>query len=208
MDHSVRILVTGFGPYPGTPDNPSEHLVRAIAKGGTRLPAGTRLAAHILATSWTSVAQTLPRLLEAEQPDIAIHFGHAASARGFRLEEVARNRADAMEDVEGRLPARRLIQAHAPRLLRTDLAIDTILLRLRALGLEAELSCDAGNYLCNNVYYLSMTYAKGRLHPGQSLFVHIPPASYFDNEDAPLKGAGAIIRACVDLQKKNTIKAA
>lgn len=204
----IRILVTGFGPYPGTPENPSEHLVRALAERNARPPAGTSLTTHILPTSWTEVARLMPAMLAEEQPDVAIHFGHAAKARGFRLEEVARNRTAAMADVDGRLPARTLIAAQGPRLLRTDVPLDTLQLRLRALALSTELSQNAGNYLCNNVYYLSMTYAKGRLRPALSLFVHIPPASFFQTADALEKGAAAIIRACVELRRRGSVKAA
>jgi len=208
MQGQTRLLVTGFGPYPGTPDNPSDHLVRSIAAGEARLPPGIRLATHILPTSWAQADRLLPEIFAQAQPDIALHFGHAASSRGFRLEEVARNRTAPMEDVDGEKPSRLLIQPHGPRALRTDVPIDLLQIRLRALGLASELSRNAGNYLCNNIYYRSMTYAKGRPQPALSLFVHIPPASWFASEDALVKGAGAIIRACVDIHRAGTVTSA
>ena len=53
--------------------------------------------------------------------------------------------------------------------------IDPLLLaRMRAAGLPAHLSSDAGRYLCNAVLFHALTLHAGSRMPGQAGFIHIP----------------------------------
>lgn len=195
MQAAPRILVTGFGPFPGSPRNPTENLVRAIAAGKIAPPPGIALETAVLPTRWDVAPALLEALLARHRPDIAVHFGLAQGATGFRVERTARNRAGANADDGGRLSPRRCpFPGHAP-LLRSPLADRRLVLRLRARGLAAALSDDAGNYLCNLVFYRSLAHARARARDGGALFVHVPEAAFAD-ETALLKGAETIIRAC------------
>src|SRR5215469_14037132 len=64
----MRVLITGFGPFPGAPFNPSAALAKALAR--RRRPAFADLdrATHIFATTYASVDRDLPKLL-AQKPD-------------------------------------------------------------------------------------------------------------------------------------------
>ena len=104
MNASCKILITGFGPFPGMRNNPSQWLVRSIDSGVIRLPPDLSVATAILPTSWQRVEERTPDLLTRHQPAIALHFGVHDKASGFRVERIARNRRKYVPDVDGKLP--------------------------------------------------------------------------------------------------------
>ena len=191
------ILITGFGPFPGTPDNPSEFLVHAIDQGRVRHPHGVHIRTGILPTSWSKVSDLASRMHADERPDIALHFGVADVSRGFRIERRARNRTKNKPDVDGELPHRPYISRRGPTQLGTSLPVARIMLGLRASGLPANLSDDAGDYLCNMLFYSSLC-SPDRASAGRVLFVHIPQLSAFGSEKELFRGAESIIRTCAD----------
>ncbi len=192
------ILVTGFGPFPGTPDNPSEYLIHSIEQGQIRIPHGISVTTAILPTSWSKVPDAISRIHAGHRPDIALHFGVAEQTRGYRIERQARNQTERVPDADGDLPRRPYIQRRGPSRFRSSLPTVRIMLRLRALGLPASLSDNAGSYLCNKLFYLSLCSGQQATAPGSALFVHIPHLSSFAGEKELFSGAEAIIRTCCD----------
>ena len=88
----MRVLITGFGPFPGAPFNPSAALAKALA--GRRRPAFAALdrTVHIFETTYGSVDRELPKLL-AQKPDIVLMFGVAGRRRQLCLRQLGvRNR--------------------------------------------------------------------------------------------------------------------
>lgn len=169
-----RILVTGFGPFPGAPENPTAWLVAQLSADPPRGEGIGTFHAEELDVEYASVAPRLSALGTRHAPDIAIHFGLAADASGFRLERVARNsHADARPDNAGRLPPSARICA-GPGMLAATLPLDAISAGLTAAGLPVGFSDDAGGYLCNTVFVLSRFHACEGLRPAMSGFVHVP----------------------------------
>lgn len=194
----TRLLITGFGPFPGVADNRATHLVEAIQAGAVRVPIGTEVLAAVLPTDWSGVTEGVPQLLSRARADGALHFGVADSARGFRIERVARNRTHQKPDVRGCLPRGKLIRSMGPRVLRSGVSPSRVQLTLRARGLRAELSGDAGAYLCNTLYYLSLAERQqqsGTLR--DALFIHIPNGAVELSTDDLLAGAATILRTFV-----------
>ena len=60
---AVTILVTGFGPFPGAPFNPTGPLVQRLARLRRPALADTKIVPHIFPTSYAAVDRDLPRLL-------------------------------------------------------------------------------------------------------------------------------------------------
>lgn len=208
---SPRILVTGFGPFPGAPDNPTDWLVSRLAADP---PEGEGIAAfhaEVLDVEYDLVGPRLSQLGNAFAPDIAIHFGLAAEASGFRLERVARNsHAGARPDNAGRLPPALRICAGPPTLPST-LPLSAIAAGLATAGLPVEWSDDAGGYLCNTVFVLSRFHACEGLRPAMAGFVHVPllagqggarPGA-MDAGDL-LRGARLIVAAAIDAHMGHT----
>src|SRR5438105_3028909 len=85
------VLLTGFGPFPGAPYNPTGALVRALARSRCPAFAGVRRIAHVFPTSYAAVDRELPALLTREAPDVILMFGLATRTRQLRIETRARN---------------------------------------------------------------------------------------------------------------------
>jgi len=193
-----RVLLTGFGPFPGVADNPSAWLAEACAERAAPEFAA-ELHAQILPTEWGATA-LMPRLYTSLQPHVMIHFGVSERAKTFRIERSAHNRAARRADANAAFPAGRVIHAEGPDRLDTALPADRLAAHLRTSGLPAVTSRSAGRYLCNFLYYHSLDWARRQPDPRLVLFVHIPPLESFSRE-AMLRGAQETVRfvlACAD----------
>ena len=172
-----RVLLTGFGPFPGVTENPSAWLAETLAERAPSLGLDCELHAAVLPTEWEAVAALAPRLYETLQPRVMIHFGLSERARSFRIERSAYNRALPRADALGKLPASPVILAERPDRLDTGLPAAALTAGLRARGHTAETSRSAGRYLCNFLYYLSLEWAARQESPPLALFMHVPPAA-------------------------------
>jgi len=165
------ILITGFGPFPGAPVNPTEDLVRALAR--ERLPR-IKIAAHVFRTSYAAVDIEFPRLLRRHEPQALLMFGLAAPTPHLRIETWARNSLSPLQDIAGAVPASRSIApGRAPRLPLPTLP-RTLLAAAQRACVPAAISEDAGDYLCNYLCWQATLAA--RRSPGAQLaaFIHVP----------------------------------
>ena len=187
----TRVLLTGFGPFPGVPANPSGWLAEALAERLSSSATDGEIHARILPTEWESAA-LIPRLCETLQPHVTIHFGVCEHARTFRIERSAHNRAAPRADAGGALPASPVILAGGPDRLDTAFPASALARHLNANGVAAATSHSAGHYLCNFLYYHSLDWAGRQPASRLALFVHIPPlsgASGSFTEETLLRGA-------------------
>lgn len=167
-----RVLITGFGPFPGVPDNPSAWLAATLAE--QRLPEfDGELHMRVLSTEWRPT-QLIPRLYEALQPHVMIHFGVDRRAKALRIERFAHNRAAPRADASGALPSGSLIHPEGADRHETQIPAVTLAAHLRRRGISAVASRSAGSYLCNFLYYHSLDWARRQDNASLALFVHIP----------------------------------
>lgn len=162
-----RVLVTGFGPFPGVPENPSAVIAAGLAE---RPPPGVRLLAHVLPTAW-SVLPMVPGL--AAGAEVVLHVGVAAETVRPRLEAVAWNRCAALADADGRQPAEARLAPASPCRLRPRIAAGTIAAAVRRAGRPVDVSHSAGAYLCNAVFFRSLAAAGRRTRPPAVAFLHV-----------------------------------
>ena len=194
-----RLLVTGFEPFPGAPVNPTEWLVARLREEPPE-PAGLAVfRAELLPVDYRAIGERLDTIGREFAPDIILHFGLAQTARGFRLERVARNRfLSARPDNSGYSPEDGQICAAAP-VLPSTLPLDAIHAALAQAGLPVEWSDDAGGYLCNMAMTLTLAGASKGISPRISGFVHVPQVG----AGAPLseaefdRGITTILLACI-----------
>ena len=117
---------------------------------------------------------------------IQVHLGVHSTLRSFHLERCAYNEADfRIPDVAGRQLKKEVICVEDGGLeecVTTLLPLDAIAAKLAELGHPAEVSEDAGRFLCNYIYFHSLklsTAVNGNKHGGRvnttSIFVHVPP---------------------------------
>jgi pyroglutamyl-peptidase len=168
----MRILIAGFGPFPGAPFNPSALLTAALTRRRRPALSDIEIESHVFATAYAAVDRDLPKLL-ARKPDAVLIFGLAASRPHMCIETRARNAvAPLSTDASGRRPHRATIDAGAPRSLSGNAPSAPLLNALRRSGLPARLSRDAGCYLCNYAYWRVLQHVEENRPLVQ--FVHIP----------------------------------
>ncbi len=174
MSGPLRILVTGFGPFPGAPFNPTPALVRRLT--ALRRPAfsDVSLIPYVFDVSYGAVDRELPRLLDEHKPHAVLMFGLAQRTRYVRIETRARNAVTQLwpEAAHTRVRKRAIAGGsdaltfgpHTHRLLRAALGS----------GVEAKLSRDAGSYLCNYLSWRAIEASCADDGPAFAAFIHVP----------------------------------
>ena len=171
----TTVLITGFGPFPGVPVNATMRLLPELALAAPRLFPDVRFAVEVLPTEWAAGPRRLGQVLAEVAPDLAVHFGVSSRARGFEIEQRARNACAAAPDASGVLPVGAALRDGGATHLAASLPVRHIVTRLRRLGIPAFVSRDAGAYLCNAALYHSLVCARDETAAGRRVgFVHIP----------------------------------
>lgn len=203
LSDRLRVLVTGFGSFPGVRDNPSERLVRWLRDDDRwAIRPDIDLHTEILTVAWQSLPAAIDALVSDVDPQIAIHFGVHSRAPGFTIEDCARNRTARLVDVDGCEWERHEIVADAPRMIKAPSPARKLATYLTAAGLPAAPSSDAGAYLCNMLFYLSLERQRRTGQPAIVHFIHIPPLAehaarntkHAMSRDMLRAGVAAIIR--------------
>lgn len=198
----VSILITGFGPFPGAPFNPTQALVARLAR--LRRPAlrGVTLAGHVFPTSYAAVDRELPGLIARHKPDALLMFGLATRARHLRLEMRARNALALLPDATSASLMRHAIAPGAPGSMAMPAPLRRLLAAAKGARAKTALSRDAGRYLCN---YLCWRSAEAVAQPGgprMAVFVHVPmvrrdararPKHRHTNEDLARAGEAILV---------------
>lgn len=172
------ILLTGFGPFGDHGRNISEEAVRRL--DGVEVSGGFVLKTLGLPVQFERAVNALEEALEAERPVAVLSFGIHEEA-GFRIELSAKNErhyakklADGQvvlrPDVDGNVVQDARVEDGAPAMVFSTLPVAAIKQAFDEAGLAAELSEDAGRYLCNAIFY----WVTRRVTPAG--FIHVPAA--------------------------------
>jgi pyroglutamyl-peptidase len=174
MNGKLRILITGFGPFPGAPFNPTTPLIERLSR--LRRPAfdDVELSNHVFHVTYATVDRELPGLLAKHKPHALLMFGLAARTPYLRIETRARNAVTTIwPDADGTRVRKGSIAPdanalmfgpHTARLLRAALAT----------GIDARASRDAGSYLCNYLSWRAIEASHCDNGPRLTAFIHIP----------------------------------
>lgn len=173
MRAPLRLLVCAFGPFPGVAVNPSARFARALVRRRRPALAEVRCELMILPTRWTAL-ETLSRHINERAPDGVFLIGVAPRRRFVDVETRAVNAAAWRADAgRGHHPCRRLRPEGAPARASTAPAMP-LLRALRAAGVPARRSRDAGRYLCNASLYLTLEQLAGCKKGAPVIFIHLP----------------------------------
>jgi pyroglutamyl-peptidase len=173
MSQKLRILLTGFGPFPGAPYNPTQPLVARLAR--LRRPAldEVEISSHIFPVTYAAVDQQLPEVLAAQKPDALLMFGLASRTSYLRIESRARNAVTMLwPDAANTRSSKRGIAGHADAMLFGPHTAK-LLRAARLTGIDARASRDAGAYLCNYLSWRAIENVKAG-GPQLAAFIHIP----------------------------------
>ena len=195
MSEKLRILITGFGPFPGAPYNPTRPLVERLMR--LRRPAfdDVELSSHIFHVTYATVDRELPELLAKRRPHALLMFGLAARTPYLRVETRARNAITTIwPDADGTRVRKGSIAGgedalmfgpHTARLLRAALAT----------GIDARASRDAGSYLCNYLSWRAIEATQREDGPRLAAFIHVPRLAHDGTARIP---GGITLEALVD----------
>ena len=202
MSGHKRILLTGFGPFPGIPENATSTLVPLIAARASEKQPDFEISHDVLPVAWRDGPDKSRMLIEKWNPDLVLHFGVSEAASGFVIETRAQNACQPLADANGELPPLELLDLESGTALSSTIPFAAIVARLRKVGLPAELSDDAGGYLCNAVWFQSLRCARADLRAG---FVHVPCSLGTDTGPLTMadavRGGVEIISTCIEQAK-------
>jgi pyroglutamyl-peptidase len=169
-----KILLTGFGPFPGVPVNPTGLLMERIAADPAFF-AEADLRAIALETAFASARAQLEKASAEFKPDVILSFGVATGEREYRVERIAENRdACKAPDVEGVLRSGEAIDPDGPPTYAATLPVEKIEAALRAAVIPVRFSDSAGNYVCNHIFYAACRWVAGAAPGARAGFIHVP----------------------------------
>lgn len=171
-----KIILTGFGVFASNSVNPTERIVNALSHDDG-------ISSYILPVVYDRCAD----VIADTDGDIYLHLGLASSRNVITVEKYAYNEKRASgADNDGILFSGEKITADGPGTLTTPFDAERIADILVSRGIESRISSDPGRYVCNNIYYHSLS--RGR----KALFVHLPPFEKLAEERA-LEAVKAVI---------------
>lgn len=198
-----RILLYGFSGFDCFPRNPSEDLVNDLAKMPWK---GVRVDKVIFKVSYARIEKKLAVLFKKAEYDAVIGFGLARNAERIRLEKAARNvHAAKVPDVDGCLKKEKTILNGAAEVYQTNVRLSGLRGQLIKEAIPAQISHDAGGYLCNFTYYRFLHHIRQTRSRAKCLFVHIPLSSEIacrmDREHPSLPGQTLLRAARICLER-------
>jgi pyroglutamyl-peptidase len=174
MSAKLRILITGFGPFPGAPYNPTQPLVARLARLRRPALADVELLSHIFPVTYRAVDQELPKLLAKLRPQALLMFGLAARTAHVRIETRARNAVTMLWPDAAQTRVRKGSIGLGPDAMMFGPHTAKLLRAAHATGIDARPSRDAGAYLCNYLSWRAIESVNTNDDLQLAAFIHIP----------------------------------
>lgn len=153
----MRVLVSGFEPFGGREVNPTALLVDALKNRDIPIPQEMMLDQVLLPVTFEKSFEVLQERINSFNPDIVICFGLAAKRDSIELESRAVNKIHAdIKDNAGAEPQNQPIRENGEEIYLSTLPIQGIAGALSQEGLPVKISSDAGNFVCNYLFYRLM----------------------------------------------------
>ncbi|MBP3318800.1 MAG: pyroglutamyl-peptidase I [Ruminiclostridium sp.] len=167
----MKLLLTAFDPFGGSPINPALEAVKLVADqiGDVEI-----IKLEVPTVFGKSVATVAAKMAEVK-PDAVLCIGQAGGRYDLTPERVAINLDDArIQDNEGKQPIDTAIFEDGAPAYFTTLPIKAMVARIREAGLPASVSNTAGTFVCNHLMY-GVLYTLAKKYPGvKGGFMHVP----------------------------------
>lgn len=166
-----RVLLTGFEPFGEFKRNPSWDAL-ALAERRGWLPK-TRVHLARIPVTYARAFAAFRSAVTAFKPQVAVCFGVHGSrdSQTLYIERVGRNRNGASLDNDGVAKPGVILPRFGAE-IPTRYPTASLQVALQEAGFHAALSDDAGQYLCNHLYFRASAAYMKRF---PVLFVHVPP---------------------------------
>lgn len=190
------VLITGFGPYLNHPVNASWEAVKIMNKEQIEKKHNVEFVQIELPVTYENVDEFVPALWETHTPKLMIHVGVSSIGQCLQLESQAHRKGYKKKDYLDKLPANWSCLADGAIRLQTKLDVERICKEFNGDNppderYRAEVSLDAGRYLCEYIYYTSLSIDSSR-----TLFVHVPVMDIYSPEETA-SGLERILDLCL-----------
>ena len=182
----VPIIITGFGPFGGAPDNPSSTLVNTIISNTTiegymnEGPNNFQIVQHAILDTSVEGAKELQKLQKLPA-SFHLHLGVHGGAKQIHVENQAFNNDDfRIPDNKGIQLNNHTIAPECPEIYQTSIDVCKL---VESLGEGYCVSNDPGRFLCNHVFFQSLRWCATCDGTKHCLFVHVPPFSVVSFKD-------------------------
>ena len=167
----MKLLLTAFDPFGGSPINPALEAVKLVAD---RIGDAEIIKMEVPTVFGKSVAAVTAKMAEVK-PDVVLCIGQAGGRYDLTPERVAINLDDArIPDNEGKQPIDTAIFEDGAPAYFSSLPIKAMVAKIREAGLPASVSNTAGTFVCNHLMY-GVLYHIARSYPDvKGGFMHVP----------------------------------
>ncbi|MGG2080811.1 pyroglutamyl-peptidase I [Lysinibacillus pakistanensis] len=201
----TKILLTGFVPFLDYKINPTMQIVEALSNKEMH---GYEIVGRILSVDFQQSADQLKQYIDEVKPQMIISLGLAGGRYKITPERIAINVKDGEPDNNGYTPVDESIYENGEDAYLTNLPIRNMVNRLQKEGFPAEISNTAGTYLCNNIMYEGLAYAKQN-EGVKAGFIHIPASFELAIQHGKIPGWNIQdLITCIKLCIEETIRAA
>jgi len=167
-----RVLLTGFDAFSKETVNPSSQAVSRLA--GENI-GGLSVKARELPTVFSAAGDMIRGLIDDLQPAVVISCGQAGGAHDIRIERLAVNIRDARRpDNAGNKPVDEEIAAGGPAAYWASVPTKDMVRAAREAQIPARVSCTAGSYVCNDVFYAACHHVQVNHLSTRVGFIHVP----------------------------------
>ncbi|XP_013192444.2 pyroglutamyl-peptidase 1 [Amyelois transitella] len=191
------VLVTGFGPFANHPVNASWEAVKLMNKEEIERKHKIEFVPLEIPVTYENVDEFVPALWDTHEPKLMIHVGVSSNAKELTLEMQAHKKGYQRMDYLDRCPPNHVCPADGAIRMQTRLDIERICKEFNdGNPLEerssAVVSKDAGRYLCEYIYYRSLSIDNTR-----TIFVHVPDMQIYSSETTA-RGLERILDLCLN----------
>jgi pyroglutamyl-peptidase len=179
----MRITLTGFSKFEGVTENPTELIINSFLEKNSTIASNY----YVMKVAVEDVLQHCTEFDYSSSDHLILHLGVHSSTPCMRLEKYGYNNMTfRVVDEAGYQPENQCISSECPfdESLQTDFNLDQIVEQMKAEGrFDCCVSTDPGRYLCNYVYYQSLTRAQNCSGTKFILFLHVPPVHLMSLND-------------------------
>ena len=167
----MKLLLTGFDPFGGSPINPALEAVKLVADQ----IGDVEIVKLEVPTVFYKSIDTVEKAINEVKPDVVLCIGQAGGRYDITPERVAINVNDArIADNEGQQPLDGPIFEDGDTAYFTTLPIKAMVAAVREAGIPASVSNTAGTFVCNHLMY-GVLYLAAKKYPGlKGGFIHVP----------------------------------
>ncbi|MBR56863.1 MAG: hypothetical protein CMH54_02270 [Myxococcales bacterium] len=168
------LYLTGFGAFPGVDRN----LTGEVASHFNNRKFGKlTVVSDVLPVSYERSAAQVEEGIREHNPRIIVEMGLVALDSVLRLETWAVNEMTGrLPDCDGFQPREVPIDENKEfkSIYQTSMNVGPVLEEYRRSGFPGRISCNAGRYVCNSVYYRTLAQLAESNSKTPAVFLHLP----------------------------------